>query len=209
MKKIDFVSLFLIWLCLGSNAAQANVLTFDDVATDPGSTWEAIPNGYGGLNWSNFWVLAPQLDLSLDPSLGWQNGLVSGDFLAYNQAGAVAEVSSGSVFDFDGAYFNASYRDGLQVTATGWKNGAQLYQTSIEVDTNAAQYFAFNFSGIDSLRFESSGGIAPDVWDGTQFNIDNFSFKPAPVPVPAAVWLFGSGIIGLAGAARRRQLMQA
>ena len=28
---------------------------------------------------------------------------------------------------------------------------------------------------------------------------------PAPVPVPAAVWLFGSGLIGLAGVARRRK----
>lgn len=28
---------------------------------------------------------------------------------------------------------------------------------------------------------------------------------PAPVPVPAAVWLFGSGLLGLAGIARRRK----
>jgi hypothetical protein len=27
-----------------------------------------------------------------------------------------------------------------------------------------------------------------------------------PVPVPAAVWLFGSALLGLAGAARRRKL---
>jgi len=29
--------------------------------------------------------------------------------------------------------------------------------------------------------------------------------SPVPVPVPAAVWLFGSGLIGLAGIARRKQ----
>jgi len=32
-----------------------------------------------------------------------------------------------------------------------------------------------------------------------------FEVLPQPVPVPAAVWLFGSGLIGLAGVARRRK----
>jgi hypothetical protein len=35
---------------------------------------------------------------------------------------------------------------------------------------------------------------------------DNLSFAAAPaVPVPAAVWLFGSGLLGLVGVARRRK----
>ena len=28
---------------------------------------------------------------------------------------------------------------------------------------------------------------------------------PAPVPIPAAVWLFGSGLLGLVGVARRKK----
>jgi hypothetical protein len=32
-----------------------------------------------------------------------------------------------------------------------------------------------------------------------------FSATPAAVPVPAAVWLFGSGLMGLVGIARRRK----
>jgi len=31
------------------------------------------------------------------------------------------------------------------------------------------------------------------------------SFVNNPVPVPAAVWLFGSGLIGLVGVARRKR----
>jgi hypothetical protein len=34
---------------------------------------------------------------------------------------------------------------------------------------------------------------------------DTVSFDVAPVPVPAAVWLFGSGLLGLVGVARRRK----
>lgn len=33
----------------------------------------------------------------------------------------------------------------------------------------------------------------------------NFDFEVAAVPVPAAVWLFGSGLLGLVGVARRRK----
>ena len=33
----------------------------------------------------------------------------------------------------------------------------------------------------------------------------NFEFKVAAVPVPAAVWLFGSGLLGLVGVARRKK----
>lgn len=202
MKKINLVLLVLVLSCLNINVAQASVLTFDDVTAD---TWDAIPNGYGGLDWTNFWVVAPHLDFSLDASSGWQNGLISGDFVAYNRFGDPAEVSSSTAFDFNGAYINAAYRDGLQVTATGLRNGAQLYQTTIAVDTGVSQFFAFDFMGIDTLLFGAEGGTAPDVWDGAHFNIDNFTINTAPVPVPAAAWLFGSAIMGLAGFARRKQ----
>jgi hypothetical protein len=39
--------------------------------------------------------------------------------------------------------------------------------------------------------------------DGTPLSL---SITPSAVPVPAAVWLFGSGLVGLIGVARRRKL---
>lgn len=44
------------------------------------------------------------------------------------------------------------------------------------------------------------GGINPDF----QVDFFNGSAEVATIPVPAAVWLFGSGLIALIGAARRR-----
>lgn len=41
-------------------------------------------------------------------------------------------------------------------------------------------------------------------WDASGVFYDNLEFAPA-VPVPAAVWLFGSGLLGLVGVARRRK----
>ncbi len=43
-------------------------------------------------------------------------------------------------------------------------------------------------------------------YEGSGMFYDNVSFTNSPVvPVPAAVWLFGSGLIGLIGVARRRK----
>lgn len=50
--------------------------------------------------------------------------------------------------------------------------------------------------GSDLLAFDSNGS------DGLLGTWDTGTFSP--VPVPAAVWLFGSGLIGLAGVARRK-----
>ena len=43
---------------------------------------------------------------------------------------------------------------------------------------------------------------------GDGFHIDNFSIAsaPPPVPVPAAIWLFGTAIIGLVGFRKRRNV---
>lgn len=47
-------------------------------------------------------------------------------------------------------------------------------------------------------------------WDGMYDNKTNLGMdlrlKLEPVPVPAAVWLFGSGLLGLVGVARRKTL---
>ena len=43
-------------------------------------------------------------------------------------------------------------------------------------------------------------------FDITSVTVDSFVPTPvAAVPVPAAVWLFGSGLLGLVGIARRKK----
>ena len=67
-----------------------------------------------------------------------------------------------------------------------------------------------NSLGIFSVRFDYLGGGTP----GSQYFeiVDSFTFdlldsgQTSPVPVPAAVWLFGSGLIGLIGVARRKKV---
>jgi hypothetical protein len=57
--------------------------------------------------------------------------------------------------------------------------------------TSSPDTYLIVFSGVDSQERPIRGNtLAVDL---------------APIPVPAAVWLFGSGLIGLAGVARRKK----
>jgi hypothetical protein len=69
------------------------------------------------------------------------------------------------------------------------------------LDLNLSQYGAV--SG-DTVNF---GFVATSTnYNGSAVFYDNLEFAPTEViPVPAAVWLFGSGLVGLVGVARRRK----
>jgi hypothetical protein len=57
----------------------------------------------------------------------------------------------------------------------------------------------------DATSFASVTVRTTLTGDGLQFDRLRFGLVDfTPVPVPAAVWLFGSGLVGLAGLARRR-----
>jgi hypothetical protein len=69
---------------------------------------------------------------------------------------------------------------------------------------NLSFTFAHNASDL-ALNFSAAGlqGLLDESW-----GLDNVMVQVTPVPLPAAVWLFGSGFIGLLGFARRRRVVK-
>ena len=43
-----------------------------------------------------------------------------------------------------------------------------------------------------------------DYYDGDYISIDNLTYESMAVPVPATIWLFGSGFIGLIATIRKK-----
>jgi len=82
--------------------------------------------------------------------------------------------------------------------------------TSLGTWSTGAGTSAFSFTSTNNpsssvpvdYTIEFAFTPAPLVLDP---NIDYITVTPSAVPVPAAVWLFGSGLIGLAGFARRKK----
>lgn len=188
-------------LALGTVApAQAIVLTFDDLP----STFDPIPNGYGGLNWDKFYYL----DSSnyVIPS-GYFNGTVSPNNVAYNAFANPARVRSPrGTFDFEGAYLTGAWNNGLNITVDGYHNSTLLYSQTVTVDTTSPTWFTFNYDGINFLRFTSFGGInAGYGGGGAHFAMDNFTVDNFTV-VPEPFTLLGVGTALGFGAAFKRKV---
>ncbi len=114
----------------------------------------------------------------------------------------------------DAGYGGALYLDGMKLTdkqydlwwGYDWNNSSQILSSLVSGLTNGNHVLEAFWgegccNGAGGGRFSLDGGQS---WnDLSTQNLDSL----APVPVPAAVWLFGSGIVGLIGLLRRKSLI--
>lgn len=198
MKRIAITAL----LVATSVASQAQ--TYDFSGLD--AAHAAVPNGYAGVTWSNFYVLdgsAPGLAGS-----GYDHGRVTSNEVAYNPFGNPASIVSTTAdgFSLSDAYFTGAWNNGLTITASAVFENGTTASTSFVVDTSGPVDQFFNWAGLSQVTFTSSGGTqAPGVnGSGEHFAMDNITFAPAvPEPANDALMLAGLGALGLV--ARRRR----
>jgi len=180
--------------------ASATVVRFDEVTTLPEA---GITDGYAGFNWHNFSVL-DATNFAGNPS-GLLNGLVSPNYVAFNDWGEPAEFS-GDPFHFFGAYLTGAWRDGLNVDVEGYRLGTLLYSETVVLNSSGPLWFQADYLNVDTVRFVSQGGTHHNGYpgDGTQFVLDNLTY--ATIPTPAAVLLVGLGTT-LTGWLRQRRML--
>jgi hypothetical protein len=178
-----------VMLTFGVTAsAQANLLTNGDFETGDFTGWNVAAN-YTDV-------------VSTSSTLG---GPQSGNyFAALGSVGSLGTVSqtvaTSAGQNYDLSYWFASDGYGPNYFDVLW-NGAQI-GASAENNVGKFGWTPFNFTvvgtGTDTLTFQERNDTA---YQG----LDHVSLALTSVPVPSAAWLFGSGLLGLVGAARKRK----
>ncbi|MEN9868241.1 MAG: hypothetical protein RL748_3831 [Pseudomonadota bacterium] len=193
VKKLA-VAAALVVGTLSAGVASADTITFDNLATG------FIANGYAGFDWNNFY------NTSAPANSGYVGGTVSAPNIAFNAYGNAASFSKATAFSLDNAFFTGAWNDGLQIHVVG-TGGGNTFTKDFTVNAVSPTQVFFNWSGITSVSFSSSGGVPHPGYNGagTHFALDNLTVNAAPVPEPETYAMMLAGLVALSAVARRRK----
>lgn len=137
-------------------------VTFDDMIRDEGVL--KVPNGYAHLDWNN-WVITHK---HFYKGVGYKNGAVSGDYVAYISSGHPASISRTEPFDFVGGYFSVSFdsAEGEGFDVKAYRGDQLVYHDVVELSRFGPVHFMADYRGITKLEFSTQHywqGIADDL----------------------------------------------
>lgn len=147
---------------------------------------------------------------------GYINGVTSGERTVYNNYAQQAGIA-GTYFTLNSGQFTAAWNEGLSVTVDGYFANDKIYSSTFTLTTYHPTLVSFNWTGLTSLIFNSSGGVNAG-WgaNGTHFALDDLVVDEAvpsaggdgdtgAVPEPAtwAMMFMGFGAIGYAMRCKR------
>lgn len=214
MKKR--LSILLAISLLPSISMAANIVvngTFDNNTTGWTGSYSALPGGSGGFptidTGSYYWG-----GNNASNSISQIYDLNSSDLDSLSNVGLNFSMSA-DLFGYgtqgDHSIFKASFFSG-----TG-ASGSLLGSIALDSATNDPGAWGLSFIAGNVPNFQSITGSLPSLTASILFSLEsirsqgssndgyadnlNFSLSPslAAVPVPAAVWLFGSGLLSLLG----------
>ena len=158
------------------------------------NTGNTVVNGRRALTTSNGAVAINNLSLG-NFSSGSAGYITANNGIPTMGSGTATNGSATAVKADGSAYFDTA---GFPMSS--WGNNAP-FSNLAAVGTSQK----FVFLGVSSSNGSDAAIVNP--FTGASWNLDaagNLTYAVAPVPVPAAVWLFASGVLGLVSVARRR-----
>ncbi len=197
-------------------AAQAEVITFDNLKTNSSGYLLSIPNGYAGLDWSNFGLVDASLYLcpagAACGHTGYTNGTVSAPNVAYDPSlTRPSEFYSASPFTLESLYLTAAWNNDLNVAFTGKLNGVTKDTVSFTVSTYGSTLETLDWADINQVFIAVSGGTNAGYYTGIptngarEFALDNIAIAQTPLPAALPLFVGGLGAMGLLGRRRKRK----
>jgi hypothetical protein len=173
--------------------------------------------GFNGFSSTNFAVLGDNTGNLVSDGFLQPSNPTSGDSsLSFNiSLSTVSDLAVSFRYRFRGWDLDLVNSDAFQVTLTGQPtlfNASSSFLGSIGspltfADGTFNAVFGALAAGSYTLSFvlnEAAGDLLGPLTN-TAVAIDDVSMVSTPVPVPAAIWLFGSAIAGIVGIGRRRR----
>ena len=182
MNKTLLATAIALSTGLATATAQATIsitqMNFSGISAASGSVLDAGGGSFTGSFFGHTWV-ADQVTTGLLPGDSWagSNALGAWDYTAGIGNMAAGQIAVGTLFDWSTS---------VDIPVLAVFDCTSVPGTCTGINTTAG----------GSMQTGPFAGATP-AFNGTG--------DLAAVPVPAAVWLFGSGLLGLVGVARRRK----
>ena len=217
MKFRKLITISILFISTGVNAAlveRLGGLAYYDTEAD--LTWLADANAAGFLlNWNDASAWVASLDVA--GVTGWRLPTTTQPDLSCTSQGIFPETSfeyNCTASEMGNMFYNvlggvaaqsidAVHNDNYLLFSNIQTN-FEFYWSSTEWSYDANYAWVFNFtSGYQDMDIESSESgnkvLFANAWAVYEGDV-------SAVPVPAAVWLFGSGLLALTGFARRKRV---
>ncbi len=138
----------------GPSVRRARLLDFED-ADPSGDGLNKVPNGYGGLDWSNFNAIR---DSFTEGSIGYVNGTVSGSLALYSSSGHPASFSRAEPFDLISAHLTLAWpkAEGERLTVEFWRGGLLLRRDSFALSAYAPLFYLPQVRDVTEVRFSTA-----------------------------------------------------
>ncbi|MBN8279336.1 MAG: hypothetical protein J0M16_01875 [Gammaproteobacteria bacterium] len=169
--------------------------SYTDIATNQTETWFVVTGG------TLAWTGSYGLEVLVAPSAS--SGKIGGSFFQYSFANGNVNLTTGARTSTSKCDLGIAGNAIVGALLCGFANPASSYQYS----SSGAYVKPVNWTGVRDLgdgRIELllSGNRFTATGSGNNLQ-ERIILTPTTVPVPAAVWLFGSAV-GLLGIARRK-----